>query len=1137
MSFDISAIKLSVDTSKLDEAITKLGQLQQATAKVEQEVKKQGKASKDSAEEQGKSVSKAEKLVEKLKQTYEDLSNEFTKGESAVLRYARSLGVSTEQMQVVIGYLKDIKGLSKDPFDDSIGSVRRIKREYEELTNRTNLLQKGIALTTKEAREYSKLSDEIAGKMKSQGQDPIGKDAALFSENLAKEQEKYLSYLRQVNDLKQKESPVVKSSSSVQQQAKEMDQHVLMYRKQQVELEKLNSQMDSHVAKYQANANKKTTVIKTEVEQQAQVFDQHVLMYKKREVEIDKVNQRLIANEEKSFNRRLENLAKYNSRNENLVRDSEVKTSRIDAYNLGVSGALSKLGVGSRSDLIGNPKAQAEVTRAGENAAKAWDAANRTIKSSREMAFAMRQVPMQITDIVVSLAGGQSPFQVLLQQGGQLKDLFGGVKEAAIALGKGLLDSLGSALRLLANPITALVGTIATLGIAMYQGASFTEQINKSIILMGNSAKVTYTQVYEASKVISGDLNVGLNTASDAFITMSKASNLTGNSLLAVTKNAVEFEKYGGASIKETSDMIKELSKDPLKAIEAITEKGFGFMTPAIYKNIIALLEQGKAADASKLAIEALSNSQKEATDKLKDNLGYLPTLWNNIKSAAIGAWNAMMGWGAKTPNEEVLRRLEEALPKMSALEASYAKERIAKLKAIIGDTNGRASSVEGNENQRRVMRENYETFTPKKDRDWLSIVNQAQKDQASNLRTVEETQRYLKAKAEEIFSKEKDTKEKKGKTFGVDFGVRGDYDKYMNKALEGEYKMLEAQAKLEKQGQNLLADYSLQTKEQMQQLEIKSLVLGMSAEEKFVEEAKLKALEQYQRIRERILQQMPEGATRDSTLKQAEDQYNATQALVTNQAKLYYQNMESFSTGWDKTYEKYKQDTMTAASFAEKAFTKMADGMTDALMQFVTTGKISFKDFTSSILADILRIQIRSQVTGLLGDSKGSIGSLVSGFAGLLGIGASSSSAPDVMPSVGTDAWNSAYTSLFANGGVFTNSIVNQPTMFKFANGGKFGLMGEAGPEAVMPLSRDSSGRLGVSMQGSSSGDVQVIINNTGTNSVVTDQREVTDSRGNRRIELTLADAVASEAARPGSSMYNATRNSFGLRPALVSR
>ena len=54
-----------------------------------------------------------------------------------------------------------------------------------------------------------------------------------------------------------------------------------------------------------------------------------------------------------------------------------------------------------------------------------------------------------------------------------------------------------------------------------------------------------------------------------------------------------------------------------------------------------------------------------------------------------------------------------------------------------------------------------------------------------------------------------------------------------------------------------------------------------------------------------------------------------------------------------------------------------------------------------------------------------------------------------------------------FANGGAFTNRIVNTPTLFRFANGAKMGEMGEAGPEAIMPLTRGPNGKLGVQASG----------------------------------------------------------------------
>jgi lambda family phage tail tape measure protein len=66
-----------------------------------------------------------------------------------------------------------------------------------------------------------------------------------------------------------------------------------------------------------------------------------------------------------------------------------------------------------------------------------------------------------------------------------------------------------------------------------------------------------------------------------------------------------------------------------------------------------------------------------------------------------------------------------------------------------------------------------------------------------------------------------------------------------------------------------------------------------------------------------------------------------------------------------------------------------------------------------------------------------------------------------------------------FAKGGVFTNSVVSSPTLFKFANGGALsnGVMGEAGPEAIMPLTRGPGGRLGVDASGSGGG-VSVTVN-----------------------------------------------------------
>jgi phage-related minor tail protein len=114
----------------------------------------------------------------------------------------------------------------------------------------------------------------------------------------------------------------------------------------------------------------------------------------------------------------------------------------------------------------------------------------------------------------------------------------------------------------------------------------------------------------------------------------------------------------------------------------------------------------------------------------------------------------------------------------------------------------------------------------------------------------------------------------------------------------------------------------------------------------------------------------------------------------------------------------------------------------------------------------------------------------------------------------------------------MFTNSIVNSPTLFKFAKG--TGLMGEAGPEAIMPLKRDSQGNLGV-RAGGAGGEVFVVVNNYSTSEAQT--KETTDSNGNRRIEVTIADIVAKEVGRANSPINSGMKANFNIQPNLVRR
>ena len=96
-------------------------------------------------------------------------------------------------------------------------------------------------------------------------------------------------------------------------------------------------------------------------------------------------------------------------------------------------------------------------------------------------------------------------------------------------------------------------------------------------------------------------------------------------------------------------------------------------------------------------------------------------------------------------------------------------------------------------------------------------------------------------------------------------------------------------------------------------------------------------------------------------------------------------------------------------------------------------------------------------------------IAKMFAGFGGAGGgLGSSASNVAAYAPLAKGGTFGNGIAT-FANGGAFTNSIVNSPTMFKFADGGttRTGLMGEAGPEAIMPLKRGPDGSLGVQANG----------------------------------------------------------------------
>jgi lambda family phage tail tape measure protein len=214
---------------------------------------------------------------------------------------------------------------------------------------------------------------------------------------------------------------------------------------------------------------------------------------------------------------------------------------------------------------------------------------------------------------------------------------------------------------------------------------------------------------------------------------------------------------------------------------------------------------------------------------------------------------------------------------------------------------------------------------------------------------------------------------------------------------------------------------------------------------------------------------------------------------------------------GATNAFANYRDQAMNVAGQTETIFTKGFDGMTDSIANFVMTGKLNFADFAKSIIADIVKMMVKMLAMK-------AIQSMGLGFAdgGAFEGGTQKFAKGGAFESGST----SGTVTKFANGGTFTNRIIDQPTNFNM------GLMGEAGAEAIMPLTRLSGGKLGVRAIGgggvSSTVQVNVYVQQSG-------ESKVEAPSGLKQFGNELAAFVDArigksnrDAQRQGGSLYN---------------
>lgn len=275
-------------------------------------------------------------------------------------------------------------------------------------------------------------------------------------------------------------------------------------------------------------------------------------------------------------------------------------------------------------------------------------------QTSGEMAAAMRTLPAQFTDIATSLASGQDPMLVLLQQGGQLKDMFGGVGPAARAMGQYLLG--------LVNPYTVAAAAAATLVIAHEMGSDEMRDYIDALQATNGAVGVTAESMAMMAERMDA-ASITQAKAAETLTALAKTGVVAGRNLEAFALSAAEYSRVSGESVNDLAANFAALADDPLQSVQKL-DKELRFLSATLYDQINDLVKQGEATEAAELAQKAYADALNERTPEMEANLGTLEKAWRSIVETIKEAGDGLLALGRQqsVASDLVQKKTELAL-------------------------------------------------------------------------------------------------------------------------------------------------------------------------------------------------------------------------------------------------------------------------------------------------------------------------------------------------------------------------------------------------------------------------------------------------------------------------------------------
>ncbi|HBA6778517.1 TPA: phage tail tape measure protein [Escherichia coli] len=655
---------------------------------------------------------------------------------------------------------------------------------------------------------------------------------------------------------------------------------------------------------------------------------------------------------------------------------------------------------------------------------------------------AMRMLPAQFTDVATQLAGGQNPWLILLQQGGQVKDSFGGL----IPMFRGL----AGAVSLPVAGIAALVAATGTLAYAWYQGDRTLSEFNKTLILSGNQAGLTADRMLSLSRAGQA-AGLTFNQTSESLTALVNAGVRGGEQFEAISQSVARFASASGVEVEKVAEAFGKLTSDPTSGLAAMAHQ-FHNVTAEQIAYVAQLQRSGDEAGALQAANEAATKGFDDQTRRLKENMGTLETWADRATQAFKSMWDAVLDIGRPESSADMLAKAEKAFDEADKKWQWYQSRSHRR-----GKTSAFLSNLRGAWEDRANAQLGLSAATLQADLEKASEM--AAKDraesEASRLKYTEEAQKAyerLQTPLEKYTARQEELNRalKDGKILQADYNTlmavaKKDYEATLKKpkqsgvkvsagdrqedsahaallTLQAELRMLEKHAganeKISQQRRDLWKaenQYAVlkeaATKRQLSEQE-KSLLAHEKetleykrqlAElgDKVEHQKRLNALaqqaarfEQQQSAKQAAISAKARGLTdrqaqRESEERRLRDVYGdnpdalakATSALKNTwsaEDQLHGSWMAGLKSGWGE----WAESATDSFSQVKSAATQTFDGIAQNMAAMLTGSEQNWRSFTRSVLSMLTEIFLKQAMVGIVGGIGSAIGGAVGGGA-----------------------------------------------------------------------------------------------------------------------------------------------------------